>query len=458
MGIGSTYLAGLQVRMAREQRDEELRRRKKLADIASSAFRPGYDQAIPFETDEEQAFGLPPLQGNSAGSRRVAPSYDDEAFMQSLAQSEFAPEAQQIYADRQKSKDAQEAELQKFFNEKSIENEMRRREMDYAGSMMGGASPTKRGWSQKQGLSMEFDPSAEMQMHAGAEAYRKEYGRYPPGYSGGGSNVPFDPGAGMNDSMMSPAATGGQPPAGSATSLTSGMASPPPGLSYGDRQKFIAEQAKEQASMARADMAARRSSERTEAQKSRDRLAELNTRTAKISERGPLIEEMDALLSRNTTGPGRNVTGFFKADRQTFNRITAEMLRSFIEPGTSGTGNSDAEQANIFKMFPKWENSNAANAAGIRALRASKRNAEDKADFMNWYVGERGNDDGAESAWRRYINSNPTLMKTPKSDEFGENRNKITWQTYFGAAQPQNETPRRTLTRDPQSGKLILSP
>lgn len=88
-----------------------------------------------------------------------------------------------------------------------------------------------------------------------------------------------------------------------------------------------------------------------------------------------------------------------RSNMATMQALTSRMVRGQIQPGTSGAGNSDAEQRTMRQTFPDVSNPGPTNVTLARELALAAQVAEARAAAMDAYVKRNGSLNGFDMEW-----------------------------------------------------------
>lgn len=144
--------------------------------------------------------------------------------------------------------------------------------------------------------------------------------------------------------------------------------------------------------------------------------------------------------------------GLFDSDVAEMRSITAEIAPNMRAPGSGATSDFDAKQferATVGIDKPKQANENIANARIAAAQMALERGAFERA-----YFDANGHLQGADRAWRQYVEANPIF--DPKGKDFALNPSRTAWKDFFRPkkeqAAPSSGVPGAELDFDPATG------
>jgi hypothetical protein len=135
--------------------------------------------------------------------------------------------------------------------------------------------------------------------------------------------------------------------------------------------------------------------------------------------------------------------GLWDAEFKEMQAITAEITPTLRQPGSGATSDFDAKmfQAGTVGVDKPKET----NAAIARAAIAASENLIAKAQFERAYGETWGHLNGADLAWKRYLEANPIFDPTAPQGRYQLNTNRQTWQDFFrserGGVSPATETP-----------------
>lgn len=142
------------------------------------------------------------------------------------------------------------------------------------------------------------------------------------------------------------------------------------------------------------------------------------------------FQQLNEATKDNWTGPGpiTNVLPNISDDMKEMEAIAAEITPQMRVPGSGASSDFDA------KMFQKATVGTGkrygTNKNIAEAYIASKTNEMQKPDFLEAYMSANGHLRGAQQAWKKYLNDNPIFDQ--KGKEFELNKNRKSWQEYFG--------------------------
>jgi hypothetical protein len=126
-------------------------------------------------------------------------------------------------------------------------------------------------------------------------------------------------------------------------------------------------------------------------------------------------------------------------EKQLMESFTAKIAPQMRIPGSGTT--SDRDLAFFVAASPSIEKSRQVNDAIVTGFDLSRRNANDRVQFLEAYAQNKGSLLGAEQMWRQYLNDNPIFDQesTPLKPALNESRK--TWQEYFSGAprKPKSE-------------------
>lgn len=127
---------------------------------------------------------------------------------------------------------------------------------------------------------------------------------------------------------------------------------------------------------------------------------------------------------------GMNTIG--RPDSQAMEGLTSQMLRSNIQPGTSGTMNSEKEMALALAQYPSLQTSGPVNRTRVLRLNIDRDIAAARLQALETYARQRGNVDGFEQTWAqtepqlrasieaRYASTNGPIDQ--QADQYGRQR------------------------------------
>lgn len=151
-----------------------------------------------------------------------------------------------------------------------------------------------------------------------------------------------------------------------------------------------------------------------------------------------------------------DMTGFLPGDsgaRGAFRSLTTEAQLTFTEK-TKGAI-TDREMATFKEAVPSLDRTPEANAMIANVLRAGAQRVQSRAAFMEAYAAAHGSLEGAQDAWRAYMEANPIIARGKNGIEV---RPEGDWRPYIaGGAQhgrPEAAAPGRILTYNPETGEL----
>ncbi|MBP2311878.1 lytic transglycosylase domain-containing protein [Azospirillum soli] len=173
------------------------------------------------------------------------------------------------------------------------------------------------------------------------------------------------------------------------------------------------------------------------------RWAELGDQEAQARQRIADMERFKELNGKVGSGgvyslPGAGaVAGALDSDVAEMRAITARIAPQMRAPGSGATSDFDAKQferATVGIDKPKEANEAIANA-GLAAAKLTL----DRGAFERAYFDANGHLQGADRAWRRYLEANPIF--DPKGKDFALNANRKDWRDFFHPKQqePQSE-------------------
>jgi len=130
-------------------------------------------------------------------------------------------------------------------------------------------------------------------------------------------------------------------------------------------------------------------------------------------------------------------------------------LQAFItpkmrEPGSGGT--SDFEGRMFARANVNVERPYEANANIVKAWEALEQRNSEKLAFLESYWAVNRTTDGAEDAWRRYMNDNPIFDPSINPDEPGEftlNESRVPWKEYFRGGGSMPKEPKKFTATNP---------
>lgn len=177
--------------------------------------------------------------------------------------------------------------------------------------------------------------------------------------------------------------------------------------------------------------------------------------TKKIEDLTKSTQSVDALInSANSYIEGAGDTGgkggvgagiqnlaasIFQPDKAVATRNLDSLGAQFMGMNrVAGTGAvSDFEAKMYLRAGVSSANEPETNREVLRRLGYLNELDKQYADFLDTYKGEKGTLEGADSIWRKYVQSNPALIKD-KQGNFVENANRPDWKTWIsGAKQDQ---------------------
>lgn len=152
------------------------------------------------------------------------------------------------------------------------------------------------------------------------------------------------------------------------------------------------------------------------------------------------VDRFYELNQKGITGPSLAIPGvgqtktFLDPDLQEMDSITnrlAPNMRQLLPGAASDADVKMFKGAGPQKIVDKQVNNNR-----IMALKAAIRNQDDKEQFMSDFFEVHHHLEGADKAWRQYLNANPIFDHTKGIAPYTLNNGRKTYQEYFGGDKP----------------------
>lgn len=174
------------------------------------------------------------------------------------------------------------------------------------------------------------------------------------------------------------------------------------------------------------------------------------------------VDRLKTLMSEQDTGslyaiPGaKTVAGWFDPQVSEINSIQARLAPQQRVPGSGSTSDFDAKM--FEKAVPSVDKPKETNNNIIAAIEARSQTEQQHQAFLSDFLQANGHLNGADNAWKKYLNDNPIFDKTSTASNLKLNKNRQDYKTYFGGSRNEvpNQTPQGKATHkwNPQTGQL----
>jgi len=152
------------------------------------------------------------------------------------------------------------------------------------------------------------------------------------------------------------------------------------------------------------------------------------------------LERFRELNDKGISGPSNEIAGvgrvktWLNPDLQEMDSLTARLVPT-MRQGLPGAA-SDLDVAMFKKAGVQKTVDKQVNANRIAALKSALDNQDDKAQFDRDFFSVHNHMQGAEKAWKKYLNANPIFLHNKKnsSDLYELNPDRKTYREYFGGA------------------------
>ena len=174
---------------------------------------------------------------------------------------------------------------------------------------------------------------------------------------------------------------------------------------------------------------------------------------AKANQANAELQRFAFLNETNDTGGATSsplisgVRGYFDSEFKEMQSITARLAPTMRQPGSGAVSDYDAKQ--FERGTVSVENPRATNENIAKGMMVGNQNLIAKAEFERAYFDTHQHLQGADQAWKRYLEANPIFDPEAPAGSMTLNTRRQDWRAFFGGGGKAPEPPQGGAANDP---------